>query len=461
MPFDLPFSRQAAAAPALPLAHVLGALSHALDLTEGQPAGHCVRSCWIGVHVARRMGLEEAAIADLYYAILLKDLGCSSNAARVAQLYLTDDLQFKRDSKFLGDASGPALRFILDHTGQGCGLVERLRTTFKVIRYAGEIVQELIETRCERGAGIAHQLRFTHAVSDGIRSLDEHWNGGGRPLGLRGRAIPLFSRIALLAQVADVFFTSGGMMAACDEVRARTGAWFDPEVAAAFHGVAEDPRFWTMLASDDIGQAVLDLEPAQRMVAADDSYLDDIATAFAQVVDAKSPFTSGHSLRVARFTELLGQRLGLDAAALQRLKRAALLHDVGKLGVSNSILDKPGKLDAAEWAAMRQHPAHSGTILSRIGCFGELADVGAGHHERLDGKGYPFGLDASQIGMATRIVTTADVCDALSATRPYREAMPIKQMLDVMGADVGTAFDPVCFDALRDLAAERDLLAVG
>ena len=459
MPLDAPLFEQSAA-PVVPLAQVMGSLSHALDLTEGQPAGHCIRSCWIGLHIGRRLGLEDAALGDLYYAILLKDLGCSSNAARVAQLYLTDDLRFKRDSKFLGDATGPALRFIMEHTGRGSGLMERLRTTFKVIRESGDIVQELIETRCERGAGIAHQLRFAQPVSEAIRCLDEHWDGGGRPSGLRGRSIPLFARIALLAQVVDVFFTGSGQTAACDEVRARTGTWFDPEVAAAFHAVAESPRFWSMLASENVGQAVLDLEPAQRMIAVDDDYLDDIASAFAQVVDAKSPFTSGHSTRVAGFTALLGKRLGLDAPALQRLKRAALLHDVGKLGVSNLILDKPGKLDASEWEAMRQHPAHSQRILSRMSCFGELAEVGGAHHERLDGKGYPHGLDASQISFATRIVTTADVCDALSATRPYREAMPVHKMLDVMGADVGTAFDPDCFDALRGMAKDPEFLAV-
>jgi len=196
------------------------------------------------------------------------------------------------------------------------------------------------------------------------------------------------------------------------------------------------------------------------MVAADDAYLDDIADAFAQVIDAKSPYTSGHSRRVAGFTELVAEHVGLDAASRRRLKRAALLHDVGKLGVSNTILDKPGKLNDSEWQAMRQHAVHSERILSRIPAFAELAEIGGAHHERLDGKGYPRGIDASAIGLTTRIVSVADVCDALTADRPYRAAMAPDAMLAIMMKDSGTAFDPACLVALRELAADGRLEAM-
>lgn len=456
MPLDTGFAP--VAAPTLKRAEILGALSHALDLTEGQPAGHCLRACWIGVHVGRRLGLPEEAIAELYYAVLMKDLGCSSNAARIAQLYLTDDLRFKEHAKLLGDGPGPALRFIIAHTGGGAGFIERLRTMFKVVRDAGPIVQELIETRCERGAEIALQLRLSPAVAEGVRCLDEKWNGTGRPAGLKGQAIPLFSRIALLAQVADVFAVAAGPDAARAEIKARSGTWFDPEIAAAFAAVAAQSGFWETCLGPDIERAVFALEPAQREVLADDPCLDDIARAFARVVDAKSPYTYGHSARVARFSGKLAAHLGFDPAATTRLRRAALLHDLGKLGVSNAILDKPSKLDADEWQAVRAHPAHSARILSRIGAFAELAEIGGGHHERLDGKGYPNGLEAAQISLATRIVTTADVCDALTAARPYRGPMPAEKMLAIMRPDTGTAFDPACFAALEELSAAPDFL---
>ena len=430
---------------------VLSALSYALDMTEGQPPGHCLRSCWIGVHVGRALGLPAPAIADLYYGILLKDLGCSSNAARIAQLYGTDDLAFKRESKRLGDRTGPALQFILRHTSRRTGMLERIRSTIHVCRNAGDIVQDLIETRCERGASIAKQLRFGPAVAEAIRCLDERWDGSGRPAGLRGEAIPLYARIALLSQVVDVFHSVNGMEAACAEVAARRGTWFDPAVVAAFLGVARDPVFCATLGSPDLEAAVLALDPTGPEIATDDDYLDDIAAAFAGVVDAKSPFTHGHSARVAGLTDRIAAHMGMPAMDRRRLVRAALLHDVGKLGVSNAILDKPGRLDEAELVDIRRHPASSEHILGRIPAFKDLARIGGAHHERLDGKGYPRGLTASAIGLTTRIVTAADVCDALSADRPYRAALPPERMLGIMKEDVGTAFDPACFEALAAL----------
>jgi HD-GYP domain-containing protein (c-di-GMP phosphodiesterase class II) len=139
------------------------------------------------------------------------------------------------------------------------------------------------------------------------------------------------------------------------------------------------------------------------------------------------------------------------------LKRAALLHDIGKLGVSNSILDKPGKLDPDEWAAMQMHAAYTETILSRISAFGDLAAVAGAHHERLDGKGYPRGLTGEQIALETRIITAADIFDALSADRPYRAAMPVTKALAIMAEMVGAAIDVECFAALRRAIARLDV----
>jgi HD-GYP domain-containing protein (c-di-GMP phosphodiesterase class II) len=201
-------------------------------------------------------------------------------------------------------------------------------------------------------------------VADGIRSLDEHWDGSGRPEHLKGGAIPLSSRIALLAQVIDVFHFSAGRGAALNEVRSRAGKWFDPVLCRVFESVAKDPLFWQMLESDQIAKAVLALEPAQYAVPLDDDYLDDIAEAFGEVVDSKSPFTAGHSQRVGLYTDAIAAALDIPEPRRRWLRRAALLHDVGKLGVSNSILDKPGKLDEEEWEAVKMH-ASTGLISSR------------------------------------------------------------------------------------------------
>jgi putative nucleotidyltransferase with HDIG domain len=431
------------------LAELLGALSHALDMVEGQPPGHCVRCCWIGIHVGRELGLSEDDVWNLYYTLLLKDLGCSSNAARICQLYMTDDISFKRDFKTVNGSLPQVLRFVLSHTGMNAGLAERFRTLVHIFQHGGQIAQELMETRCDRGAEIARKMRFSEAVALSIRNLDEHWDGGGLPDGVSGEAIPIYSRIALLAQVVDVFQLANGIEAAKLEVEHRTGDWFDPQVAAAFARVAERPEFWTKLRSDDVQTAVFALEPAQARSLVDEDYLDDVAAAFAQIIDSKSPYTSGHSERVTLFTDLIAEQLGFSLEDRRWLKRAALLHDIGKLGVSNSILDKPAKLDAAEWTAMQAHAALGEAILSRIAAFQDLAVVAGAHHERLDGKGYPRGLQGEQISLEVRIVTTADIFDALTADRPYRRAMPVNKALSIMSDMVGPAIDPACFEALQ------------
>jgi HD-GYP domain-containing protein (c-di-GMP phosphodiesterase class II) len=438
----------------LQLSELIAALSYALDITEGQPEGHCIRCGWIGMHIGRSAGLTEQQLWELYYTLLLKDLGCSSNAARICELYLNDDLQFKRDLKQTGDSLGQVVRFVLQHTGLQASLAERFRSTLHIFREGRALAQELILTRCSRGADIARQLRFPEAVAAGIYSLDEHWNGAGKPDQLAGTAIPVYARIALLAQVIDVFHTAGGRAAALKEARARSGQWFDPGLVRAFEGVAQSEDFWGTLTSPDIEPAVLALEPGHYEVPLDEDYLDDIAAGFGQVVDSKSPYTSGHSARVALYTDLIAETLGLDAQRRRWLHRGALLHDVGKLGVSNSILDKPGPLTADEWDAMRIHATLTEAILSRIGPFHELALVAGAHHERLDGKGYPRGIQAEQISLETRIITTADIFDALTAARPYRGPIPIAQALEMMGESVGTALDNDCYEALKRAVAE-------
>ncbi len=439
----------------LKLSELIGALSYALDITEGQPEGHCIRCCWIGMSIGQKLALNPSQLWELYYVLLLKDLGCSSNASRICELYLTDDLSFKRDFKWVDGSLPQVLRFVLRHTGTSAGLVDRLKAVTEIFKHGDEIAQELIKTRCTRGADIARRLRFSEPVAEGIHALDEHWNGHGRPEGLTGSQIPLYARIALLAQVIDIMNSSQGAEAALIEVKERSGVWFDPDLVAAFAAVAAEPVFWQNLNAVDLETRILALEPGQYTKPLDEDFLDDIAEAFGQVVDAKSPFTAGHSARVGLYTSLLAEDLGLCEERRRWLKRGALLHDVGKLGVSNSILDKPGKLDEVEWAAVQKHAAFTQVILGRIDVFTELAQVSSAHHERLDGKGYPLGLLAEQITLETRIITTADIFDAITAERPYRGAVPVAKTMVMMGETVGTALDPACYASLQRMVRDH------
>lgn len=433
------------------LSEILCAFSYALDLTEGQPAGHSLRSCWIASQVALALDLPAAERRTVYFAALLKDLGCSSNAARIAEIYLTDDRSFKHDFKLVPEGLGPTLRFVLTRTGRGQSLPARARAIATILSDGANIARDLIQTRCTRGADIARRLRFPEAVAGAIAALDEHWDGGGKPLGLRGDAIPLAARMALLAQIADVFHTAGGPEAARAEVVARRGSWFDPEVADAFLRVSAERGFWAALHDPALERRVSAFMPEDTRIAVDDDYLDDIAAAFGAVIDAKSPYTSGHSERVGDYAHVLGGKLGLSADDTRRLRRTAILHDVGKLAVSSRVLEKPGALDADEWQEMRSHAQQTTAILSRIGPLREMATIAGAHHERLDGKGYPLGLGQMLIAREARIITVCDFYDALTADRPYRGAMPVEKALTIMAGEVGKAIDGPCFEALRDV----------
>ena len=318
-----------------------------------------------------------------------------------------------------------------------------------VLARGADGARDVVLTRCERGADIARMLGFSDDTVQAIRALDEHWDGAGQPYALKGGQIPLLARILNLAQTAEVFYTSDGVASAYDIAIARSGSWFDPAIVSAFRAMQSDSEFWRALDEDNLQAQVTQVEPADQVLVADEGRLDRIAEAFAMVIDAKSPWTFQHSRGVAATAVAIAEVMGYPNEQIREIRRAALLHDIGKLGVSSLILDKPAALTEEEFQIMRRHTTATRAILSRTGCFRHLATAAASHHERLDGSGYDLGLGRSELPMLTRVLCTSDVCDALRASRPYRPAMPIERVLDIMGREVGAAIDPTCFEALQ------------
>jgi HD-GYP domain-containing protein (c-di-GMP phosphodiesterase class II) len=433
---------------------IIGALSYALDIAEGQPPGHATRSCVIGMRLADELGLAPAQRSDLFYALLLKDAGCSANANRMATLFEADDLEAKRSSKLI-DWSSPraSLVWSLRTVAPEGGWRGRMRA-LRGIRDEGEVTRKLMEARCDRGAEIARMLFLSAGTAEAIRSLDEHWDGRGMPDGLRGEEIPLPARILCLAQTLEVFHADGGVDAARAVARRRRGKWFDPALVDAFLAFCDDRAFWAALEAPDVSG----WEPGDVALTADDARLDRIAEAFARVIDAKSPFTARHSERVAEIADGIGDVLGFDAGARRRLRRAGLLHDIGKLAISNRILDKPGKLTDEEFATIRAHPARSLEILERAPCFAGLAELAANHHEKLDGSGYPRGLTADALDGPMRVLAVADIYEALTADRPYRGSMPAAKALSVITSDVPHRLDGDARDALETWIGRSDPL---
>jgi HD-GYP domain-containing protein (c-di-GMP phosphodiesterase class II) len=284
--------------------------------------------------------------------------------------------------------------------------------------------------------------------------LDEHWDGKGAPYRKQGGNIPILSRILCLAQTFEVFLYAFGLEEALDMAHARSGKWFDPEVVDACRSLAqEEIPYQSSRAPNWIDDNLPEL-----LSTAADSDVDGICQAFAMIVDAKSSFTAEHSTRVMKYSIKLAQAFDFEQSRLEQLRRAALLHDIGKLGVSTSILEKPGKLDELEFDRVKLHPKLGQEVLSRIPGFEFIAYIAGSHHERLDGNGYWRGLGAEDLTLDVRIVTACDVFDALTAERPYRNALPIRQVFEIMESESGTAFDPQCLAALRENHIERDVM---
>jgi putative nucleotidyltransferase with HDIG domain len=436
--------------PDIRLSNVLAGLSYALDLTEGQREGHAIRSCLIGMRIARALQLPSDQQSALFYALLMKDLGCSSNAARFAVLFGADDQRVKADLKTTDwPRALDAFRFVARNVAPGQFWLKRAFQLLGVLTRGPEGARDVVLTRCERGADIARMLGLQDDTVQAIRALDEHWNGAGQPYALRGDRIPPLARILGLAQTAEVFFTTYGVDSAYEMAVARKGSWFDPAIVDAFLAFRSDSDFWRGLSDGDAQAQLAHVEPADRITVADSDRLDRVAEAFALVVDAKSPWTFQHSRGVAATGVAMAGVMGYPVEQVREIRRAALLHDIGKLGVSSLILDKPAALTDQEFAIMRRHTVATREILVRTGCFRHLAGAAASHHERLDGSGYDLGLNRSELPMLTRVLCTADVCDALRASRPYRSGMPVERVLDIMRREVGTGIDATCFEALQ------------
>jgi putative nucleotidyltransferase with HDIG domain len=430
---------------------LLAALSVALDLTEGQRAGHAMRTCYLAMRLADRLELPAPARSSLYYAALLKDSGCSSNAAAVTELFGMADQQLKGRQATAGRSLLAMAWFTVSNLPEE-PLPRRARRLINLALSGQQERRDVEQLRCSRGAGIARKIGFGDEVSEAIMTLHEHWDGRGLPQGLRRDDIPLASRIIAVCAGLDVFCTDRGPEQAVGVIRARRGAWYDPALTDHLLTLCRD-GILDDLQAPDLKAQVFGMEPRGLVQVATDADVDLIATAFAEIIDAKSPYTGRHSQNVALIADGLARRLGLRDADRLDVRRAALLHDIGKLGVPNTILDKPGPLDAAEFAIIQRHPELSLRILEPIAAFNRVAQIAASHHEKLDGTGYFRGLGAESLGVSARIVSVADVFEAMTADRPYRAPMPPEVALALMRKSAGSHLAAEVIAALPDSRA--------
>jgi len=439
----------------VPLTDMLAALSFALDLTEGQPMGHALRTDLIALELAARLDLPLQVRRDIHYAALLKDAGCSSNAAAVSELFGGNDIRAKR-ARMVTDWTNEvqAAMYALEQSAPGASWFERAKRVATVARLGQNAAVRLVQIRCDRGAEIVRQLSFGAGVAEAVRCLDEHWDGHGHPRGLQGEQIPMAARVLGLAQILEVFAAEGGPASGLALVNRRSGKWFDPTVVEACRGLEPKLVKWAAMTTRELRVEVSRAEPGQAHVIAGHATLKRVAQVFAGIVDSKSPYTGAHSARVAEVAVAVARTLGWNKELVEETRSAGLLHDLGKLSVPNSILDKPGALEPPEWEIMRMHALYTERILEHVKGFEWLAFASAAHHERLDGSGYCRGLEADQLPELSRVLAVADVYDALSTVRPYRHALSQPEVFAIMDRDADKGFSGECLEALKSVADE-------
>lgn len=388
-------------------------------------------------------------MSDLYFAALVKDAGCSSNSVRIHHIF-GDDHEAKRAVKLIDwTKKVDCVKYAFAYMQKGMPAYRRLAKMVEAHSDEECQMDSLTAARCNRGAQIAIQLGFGEKVASAVLHLDEHWDGKGAPEHRAGDQIPVLASIVCLCQTLDVLVLAYGKTRAFRIIANRSGRWFDPSIAKVAREMEFDESLWQD-SVENSRAAVLRMAAIIAPDIASEKSIDDICEAFAAIIDAKSSYTSEHSRRVTGYAVEIGNALQLESNRISDLRRAGLLHDIGKLAVPAAILEKNGKLDDAEFAIIRDHPRHTEEILGLIQGFGRITEIAAAHHERLDGRGYHRGKSAEALDLEMRILSVADVFDALTAKRPYRDALDLHTVFEIMEKDAGDALDPDLIGILKD-----------
>ncbi len=398
------------------LAELVASLSLGIDLGFGQPMEHVLRQCLIALRLGEVLGLDESERATIYYAALLVNVGCHSDAYEQAK-WFGDDIALKATKYGHEPFSVADLLTMVRLIGSGNAPLHRLRTGIEFAISGRRDVSDMIARHAALARELGAQLGLPEAVLDALAGSYERWDGRGWPGHQAGEAIPIAARIIQLAEFVEVAHRMGGVDGAVALAKRRRATQFDPALVDALCLDAE--KVFGHL--DDAGSwdTVIDAEPslAIKLSAAE---CDEALLAISTFVDLKSPFTVGHSIAVAELAAAAAKQIGLTDQEVQTLHRAGLVHDFGRLGVSNSIWDKRGPLGAGEWERVRLHPYFTERMLQQSPTLEPLGRLAVQHRERLDGSGYPRGLRSNAISRDARILGAADAYQAMREPRPYR-----------------------------------------
>jgi HD-GYP domain-containing protein (c-di-GMP phosphodiesterase class II) len=440
--------------PTVRLAELVALLSLGTDLGLGQPMEHMIRACLIALRLSDRLGLDDGQRAVVYYSGLLAWVGCHTDAYEQAK-WLGDDLAVKRDAHYAVDfgRAGPATAFLMRNIGgAGRPLLERARVGVGFLGDGRRALAALAENHYLATDELAARLGLGDDVRTALKQTYERWDGKGA-YGLRGEETAIGSRLIVLADVLEVFRRTGGQEAALAIARERSGTQFDPALVELFCEAA--PEVLADMDSTASWEAVIGAEPSLAPAVSGEE-LDDALEAIGAFAELKSPWILGHSQGVAELSAGAARTCGLPEGEVGTVRRAALVHDIGRLGVSNTIWDKRGPLTRSEMERARLHPYLGERMLSSSEALAPLGAIVLQHHERLDGSGYPRGLAGDAITPAGRILAAADVYQAMTAMRPHRPPHSAEEAAAQLRAEVGAGrIDGEAANAVLQAAGHR------
>jgi HD-GYP domain-containing protein (c-di-GMP phosphodiesterase class II) len=434
------------------LSEVLGAMSFGIDLAMGNQPEHVLRQTVLSLRLADRLALDDDAREVVFYTSLLAWIGCHIDAYEQAR-WFGDDQAVKRAARFT-DIVRPiaGTTFLVTNLGAGGSLAARARTGIGYLSHGHRDVDAMFENHWRAASSLSEDLRLPAEVKENLAQTYERWDGRGEPDGLRGDAVLVASRLVALADVVEVFHAVGGVDAAVQVARSRRATQFDPTLVDLFCAHAVELLEFGNASTWELVRSLLPrLDPEL-----DDDGLDDALGALADFADLKSPYTLGHSRSVADLAAAGATDLGLDHGRCRVIHRAGLVHDLGRLGVPNSVWDKTDPLTAGDLERVRMHPYYAERMFASMPQLAPVATLASYHHERLDGSGYPRGVRATEIPREARILAVADSYRAWSEPRPHRAALAPDQVLARLRSDVaGGRLDAEAVDAVLRAAGHR------
>jgi HD-GYP domain-containing protein (c-di-GMP phosphodiesterase class II) len=414
------------------LAELVAALSLGIDLGFGQPMEHVLRQCLIALRLAEPLELDEQTRATVYYTALLINVACHSDAHEQAKWFGDDiDLKSTKYDHELGSARGAVAT--MRKIGAGRPPIHRFRVGLEFALSGRRDVEAMIAQHARLAQALAAQLGLADDVIAALGGAYEQWDGRGWPDGVKGDSVPVASRLSQFAEFVEVAHRVGGVTAAVALARRRRGKQFDPRLVSVFCEHADS--ILAGLDSQNTWEVVIRAEPALAVTLTEGQF-DAALEAIANFVDLKSPYTLGHSRAVADLTAAAASQLGMAEPRVHTLRRAGLVHDFGRLGVSNAILDKPGPLGVGEWERVRSHPHLTERMLHGSPSLAPLGAIAVQHRERLDGSGYPHGLAGGAISREARILGAAEAYQAMREPRPQRPALSAAEAASALAAEV-------------------------